>query len=99
MLHPLDAQGLQKVFDEGAIAIVLVSGYRMFSEKFPHWILAHAGDGRHVFVNDPLVETHEEETSVSAANLPIPTGQFQRMARFGKGNLRAAIVVRKELQR
>jgi ribosomal protein S18 acetylase RimI-like enzyme len=94
-LQPLDAHSLQAIFDEGAIAVVLVSGYRMFHEKFPHWLLAYAGDHRHVLVNDPFVETDEEETLVSAANLPIPTDEFQRMARFGKGNLRAAIVVRK----
>jgi ribosomal protein S18 acetylase RimI-like enzyme len=94
-LQPLDAPALQDIFDEGAIAVVLVSGYRMFHEKFPHWLLAYAGDRRHVFVNDPFVETDDEETLVSAANLPIPADEFQRMARFGKGNLRAAIVVRK----
>jgi len=95
VLQPLDAAGLQRVFDAGAIAVVLVSGYRMFHEKFPHWLLAYAGDERHVLVNDPYVEPEDEGSLVSAANLPIPTGEFQRMARFGKGNLRAAIVVRK----
>ena len=94
-LQPLDAPALQSVLEEGAIAVVLVSGYRMFHEKFPHWLLAYAGDQRHIFVHDPFVETNDEETLVSAANLPIPTDEFQRMARFGKGNLRAAIVVRK----
>ena len=96
LLQPLDAPSLRNVFNEGAIAVVLVSGYRMFHEKFPHWLLAYAGDDRHVFVNDPYVEAAEEETLVSAANLPIPTGEFQRMARFGTDNLRAAIVVRKD---
>ena len=52
-LQPLDAPALQTVLDEGAIAVVLVSGYRMFHEKFPHWLLAYAGDQRHVFVHDP----------------------------------------------
>jgi ribosomal protein S18 acetylase RimI-like enzyme len=94
-LQPLDAPSFQAIFDEGAIAVVLVSGYRMFHEKFPHWLLAYAGDHRHVFVNDPFVEADEEETLVSAANLPIPTDEFLRMARFGRDNLRAAIVVRK----
>jgi ribosomal protein S18 acetylase RimI-like enzyme len=98
-LQPLDAPALQTILDEGAIAVVLVSGYRMFREKFPHWLLAYAGDQRHVFVHDPYVATNDEETLVSAANLPIPTDEFQRMARFGKGNLRAAIVVRKGLTR
>jgi ribosomal protein S18 acetylase RimI-like enzyme len=94
-LQPLDASGLRSAFDEGAVAVVLVSGYRMFHAKFPHWLLAYAGDQRHVFVNDPYVEAAEEESPVSATNLPIPTDEFQRMARYGKGNVRAAIVVRK----
>jgi ribosomal protein S18 acetylase RimI-like enzyme len=94
-LQPLDISGLRAVFREGAIAVVLVSGYRMFHKKFPHWLLAYAGDQRHVLVNDPYVEAAEEETPVSASNLPIPIDEFHRMARYGRGNVRAAIVVRK----
>lgn len=91
----LDQASLASVLDEGAIVIVLVSGYRMFRKKVPHWLLAHGQDGRHVFVNDPWVETAELETNVAAANLPIPAEEFQRMARYGKEDLRAAVVIRK----
>jgi ribosomal protein S18 acetylase RimI-like enzyme len=91
----LDDAGLRSVLDGNAVAIVLVSGYRMFGKKAPHWVLAHAHDGRHVFVNDPWVETEDLETAVAAANLPIPADEFQRMARYGRENLRAAVVVRR----
>ncbi|PSC07086.1 hypothetical protein SLNSH_01555 [Alsobacter soli] len=91
----LDQASLAAILDEGAIAIVLVSGYRMFRKKVPHWLLAHGHDGRHVFVNDPWVETAELETDVAAANLPIPAEEFQRMARYGQEDLRAAVVIRK----
>ncbi|WP_460450880.1 peptidase C39 family protein [Alsobacter sp. SYSU BS001988] len=94
-LEPLDQASLAAVLDEGAIVIVLVSGYRMFRKKVPHWLLAHGHDGRHVFVNDPWVETAELETNIAAANLPIPAEEFQRMARYGKEDLRAAVIIRK----
>jgi ribosomal protein S18 acetylase RimI-like enzyme len=91
----LDDQALRTVLNGDAVAIVLVSGYRMFGKKAPHWVLAHAHDGRHVFVNDPWIETDDLETAVAAANLPIPADEFQRMARYGRENLRAAVVVRR----
>ncbi len=94
-LEPVGAAGLIQAIDEGAIAIVLVSGFRMFAKKVPHWVLAHGHDDRHIFVHDPWVETDDFETRSSAANLPIPLAEFDRMARYGKDGLRAAIIIRK----
>lgn len=95
-LGTLSASRLLQAFDEGAIAIVLVSGYRMFQKKVPHWVLAHGHDGGHIFVNDPWVEDMDFETSAAAANIPIPAAEFERMARYGRDNLRAAILIRKD---
>ncbi|GGE53405.1 N-acetyltransferase GCN5 [Agaricicola taiwanensis] len=94
-LEPVGAAGLIAALDEGAIAIVLVSGFRMFAQKVPHWVLAHGHDDRHVFVHDPWIETDDLETRSSAANLPIPISEFDRMARYGKDGLRAAVIIRK----
>jgi ribosomal protein S18 acetylase RimI-like enzyme len=96
-LEPVNAAGLTAALDEGAVAIVLVSGFRMFRQKVPHWVLAHGHDDRHIFVNDPWVESDDFETPADAANLPIPFAEFERMARYGKGGLRAAIIIRKGL--
>lgn len=87
--------GLSDAFGGGAVAIVLVSGYRMFRKKVPHWVLAYGQDSRHVFVHDPWIESAESESFIAAAHLPIPTAEFHRMARFGRDNLRAAVLVRK----
>jgi len=57
--------------------------------------LVHGRDGAHVFVNDPWVEHTVHETPSAAANLPIPFGEFRRMAIYGKGVLRDALVVRR----
>jgi ribosomal protein S18 acetylase RimI-like enzyme len=91
----LPAPALAEAFDEGAVAIVLVSGYRMFRKKAPHWVLAHGHDERHIFIHDPWVADEDFETPAAATNLPIPAAEFERMARYGRDQLRATILVRK----
>lgn len=77
----------------GRAVVTLVSGYLMFGKKVPHWVIAHGDDGRHILIHDPWVEDEVGETIADAANLPIPYEQFERMARFGRSWLRAAVVL------
>ena len=80
---------------DGAVAIVLISGYRMFGKKVPHWVLVHGDDGSHLFIHDPWVEDKRGETFADASNLPIPYAEFDAMARYGRDGLRTAVVIRK----
>ena len=80
--------------DRGAVPIILISGYRMYHEKEPHWVVVTAHDERFVFVHDPFIDPDEEEdTAVGKVNVPIPHAEFERMARYGRSQLRAAIVI------
>ncbi|HET7411556.1 MAG TPA: peptidase C39 family protein [Pararhizobium sp.] len=75
----------------GKLVVVLVSGYLMFGKKVPHWVLAHGDDGRHIMIHDPWVEEERGETVADAANLPVPYAVFDRISRFGRNSLRAAV--------
>ncbi|RCS25077.1 GNAT family N-acetyltransferase [Phyllobacterium salinisoli] len=88
-------QDLRSALRRGASAIILVSGYHMFGKKVPHWVLAHGDDGRHIMIHDPWVEDEVGETVADAANVPISYEIFDRMARFGKSGLRAAVFLEK----
>ncbi|MDP2732333.1 MAG: peptidase C39 family protein [Hoeflea sp.] len=79
---------------EGHVVIILVSGYLMMGKKVPHWVLAHGDDGRHIFVHDPWVEDEVGETVADAANIPVPHAVFDRIARFGRTGLRAAVLIK-----
>lgn len=79
---------------EGKLVVVLVSGFLMFGQKVPHWLLAIGDDGEHIIVHDPWVEEAQRETRVDAAAIPIPHDVFMRMAQFGK-RLRAAVILGK----
>ena len=67
----------------------------MFDKKVPHWVLAHGDDGSHIVIHDPWVADERGETISDAANLPIPYETFDRIARFGKVGLRAAVFLKK----
>lgn len=92
-VEPVTRARLTATVDAGGVAIVLISSYRMFRERIPHWILVHAHDDRHLYVHDPWIDDADFETPVSAANLPIPFAEFDRMARYGRDRLRAAVLV------
>jgi ribosomal protein S18 acetylase RimI-like enzyme len=85
---------LRERLAEGHVAIILVSGYLMMGKKVPHWVLAHGDDGRHIFVHDPWVEDEVGETVADAANIPVPYAVFDRIARFGRTGLRAAVLIK-----
>jgi ribosomal-protein-alanine acetyltransferase len=95
-IRDFDMNELRGELAKGNFAIVLMSSYMMFHKKIPHWILAHGDDGKHIMIHDPWVEDERDETITDAANLPIPHAIFDRMARYGKSGLRAAIFITRE---
>ncbi len=86
---------IREALDAGALVMLLISGFRMFGKKVPHWVLVLGHDDSHVFVHDPWVEETHLETGTAAANLPIPLAELERMARYGREGLRVAIIIRK----
>lgn len=86
-------EDLQDLMARGALVLVLLSGFTMFGKKVPHWVLVHGDDGAHFLLHDPWVEDEVGETLLDAANLPVPYEQFDRMSRFGKSALRAAVAL------
>lgn len=83
---------------EGAIPIVLISLFRGYGEKNPHWVVANGFDERFIYVHDPWVAVTEMESASTKANLPIPRREFERMARYGRTQLRAAVVLSRKAQ-
>ncbi|NDW05229.1 GNAT family N-acetyltransferase [Jiella sp. 40Bstr34] len=91
VIEPFTMDTLRAHLGQGGTAIILVSGYHMFAKKVPHWVLAHGDDGRHIIVHDPWVADERGESIADAAYLPLPYDTFDKMARFGKASLRAAV--------
>lgn len=92
----LSARDLAREVAGGALAIVLISEYRMLGRRGPHWVLVQGEDAGHLFIHDPWLGYEGYETPQDAANLPIPYVEFDRMARWGKPPVRAQIILRKD---
>jgi ribosomal protein S18 acetylase RimI-like enzyme len=80
-------------FEAGAVPVVLISSYRIYQEKFPHWVVVTGFDEHFVYVHDPFVDVEEGESTLDSINMPIQRGEFSRMSRYGRVGLQAVILI------
>lgn len=89
----LSLDDMQKAYDDGAIPVVLISSWLIYGEKFPHWITVTGIDEHFVFAHDPFIDYDAGETQMDSVHMPIPREQFDRMTRYGKARLQAALLL------
>ncbi|HEY9052856.1 MAG TPA: GNAT family N-acetyltransferase/peptidase C39 family protein [Gammaproteobacteria bacterium] len=89
----LTLDAMKQKFEQGGIPVVLISSYRIYQEKFPHWVVVTGFDERFIYVHDPYVDYEANKTQTDVVNMPITQKDFARMARYGKTGLRAAIML------
>lgn len=89
----LGVNELQTRFEAGGIPVVLISSYRIYRERSPHWIVVTGFDEHYVYAHDPFVDYPEGETVTDSINMPIPRREFQRMARYGKAGQKAVLIL------
>lgn len=90
----LGVSDLQQKVEEGGIPIVLISSYRIYQEKFPHWVVVTGFDERYIYVHDPSVDQESGKTETDCVNMPILKKSFERMARYGKAGQKAVLILR-----
>lgn len=91
----LSVAELKEEFSRGAIPVVLISSYRIYKEKFPHWVVVTGFDEKFIYVHDSFVDRDMGKSVTDVVNMPILQKDFERMARYGKSGLRAVLIIRK----
>jgi ribosomal protein S18 acetylase RimI-like enzyme len=76
----------------GMIPIVLISTYRLSGDRAPHWVLVTGFDNEHVYVNDPDLESYDDDRK-RATNVVISRKEFRRMRRYGKDLFKSVILI------
>jgi hypothetical protein len=84
---------LQSRFSAGDIPIVLISSYRIYREKTPHWVVITGFDEKYIYVHDSFVDFEGGRTESDSINMPILKKDFRRMSRYGTAGLRAVIIM------
>jgi len=94
----IGVDALQQQFEQGGIAIVLISSYRIYHEKFPHWVVVTGFDDRFIYVHDPFVDKEVGKTITDCVNMPILRKDFERMARYGKAGQKAVLILKRRVE-
>ncbi|MDX1454517.1 MAG: GNAT family N-acetyltransferase/peptidase C39 family protein [Gammaproteobacteria bacterium] len=93
--EPATLETLEAAHDAGGIALVLISSWQLYREKFPHWVVITGFDDRFVYTHDPYIDSEEGKTLLDASDMPIRRDTFANMARYGRNAQRAALIIRK----
>nr|WP_200377254.1 peptidase C39 family protein [Thiocystis violacea] len=89
----LSIDDLQRRWDAGAVPLVLISSYRIYGEKFPHWVVITGFDEHFVYVHDPYVDYDDGESTLDSMDMPIQRDEFTRMVRYGRVGLQAVVLI------
>lgn len=89
----LALEEMERRLDQGAIPILLISSYRIYGEKNPHWVVVTGIDPAFVYVNDPYVDHDSGETPTDSIQIAIPRLELARMSRYGRKGLQAAVLI------
>jgi ribosomal protein S18 acetylase RimI-like enzyme len=89
----LGLDALEERFAAGAVPMVLISSYRIYQEKFPHWVVVTGFDAHFVYVHDPFVDYERGEVLLDSMNMPVQREEFGRMSRYGRAGLQAVVLV------
>jgi ribosomal protein S18 acetylase RimI-like enzyme len=89
----LDLAGLDAALARSAVPVVLISNYRIYGERAPHWVTVVGADDSFLYVNDPWVDEQEGRGVTESMELPIHRREFLGMARYGRAGQRAALLI------
>jgi ribosomal protein S18 acetylase RimI-like enzyme len=78
---------------EGAVAISLISTWRLNRNKAPHWVLLSGADDRFIYLCDPDMDHDEWHTKLDYIDVPVALDEFQQMSRYGRERLSATILI------
>ena len=82
-------------FADGAIPLILISTYLMDGKKAPHWVTMSGYDDDCLYVHDPDPDPEEQSASgLDSQFVPIAHDDFVKMSRFGRSQLRTAVIIR-----
>ena len=89
----LTADTIAAAVHAGRVPVVLISSYRMYQEKFPHWVVVTGADESFFYVHDPFVDEEKGKSATDCIDIPVTRAEFERMARYGKAAQQAAVIV------
>ena len=95
----LTADTIDAALRDGRVPVVLISSYRMYGEKSPHWVVVTGADTGFFYIHDPFVDESKGRTETDCTDVPVTRSEFEHMARYGKAAHQAAVIVGPSVER
>jgi ribosomal-protein-alanine acetyltransferase len=90
----LSVAELLNAIGTGAVAITLISTWRLNRNRAPHWVVISGADDRYVYISDPDFERDPWHSETDYIDVPVAHEEYQAMARFGRSRLRATLILK-----
>lgn len=90
----VDANTLNQFLQQGALALVLISSYRLNQSKSPHWVLVVSISDTFVYFHDPDVDWDNNKSVTDKGYIPVTHKEFNRMLGYGKPRYQAAVILK-----
>ncbi|MCX4187968.1 GNAT family N-acetyltransferase/peptidase C39 family protein [Methylophaga sp. OBS4] len=90
----VDVALLRQYLDQGALALVLISSYRLNQSKSPHWVLVVSVSDTFVYFHDPDVDWDDNKSITDSGYIPVTHKEFNRMSGYGKPRYQAAVMLK-----
>lgn len=90
----VDTSSLSPYLQQGALAMVLISSYRLNQSKSPHWVLVVSISDTFVYFHDPDVDWDDNKSVTDKGYIPVTHKEFNRMLGYGKPRYQAAVIVK-----
>lgn len=91
IVRDLQVQDVVDAIDRNAIPLLLVSGYRLYAQKVPHWVAVTGYDAQHLYLHDPHIP--EGSARADSVHLALARSEFDAVGRYGSRRHRAMVLV------
>ncbi|EMR12073.1 GNAT family acetyltransferase [Methylophaga lonarensis MPL] len=91
----VDVALLREYLQSGALAVVLISSYRLNQNKSPHWVVLASISDTFVYFHDPDIDWDDDKTLTDSLYVPVTHKEFNRMLGYGKPRYQAAVILQK----
>lgn len=88
----LSQEDMIRVFERGAVPLILISTFRLDRKKAPHWVVMSGFDADCIYVHDPDPES-QSQTALDCQYIPLLRADFGMMTSFGRSRLRTAVII------
>ncbi|HBD12992.1 MAG TPA: ribosomal-protein-alanine N-acetyltransferase [Porticoccaceae bacterium] len=84
---------IETALSAGAVPLALISSYRLYGEKSPHWVTVTGTHASTLYLHDPYIDLDNHRTALDSMYLPIHRQEFERMARYGRSGQYALVII------